>query len=74
MANQPMSMEAMLDEERREVLALLEGQQAKRQKPPSLLEGRSTSPMASPRSPVRSMLDIGEQAPFPGSPRVHPAN
>ncbi|KAK1827691.1 hypothetical protein QBC39DRAFT_167763 [Podospora conica] len=59
MAKQPMSMEAMLDEERREVLALLEGQAAKRQKPPSLMEGRSSSPMASPRSPVRSMLDIG---------------
>jgi hypothetical protein len=42
-------MEAMLDEERREVLALLEGRAAS-QRPPSI---------ASPRSPVRSMLDFG---------------
>lgn len=53
-----MSMEAMLDEERREVLALLEGPQAPRSRVPSLLEKRSPSPFTSPRSPVRSMLDI----------------
>jgi len=51
-----MSMEAMLDEERREVLALLEGTNA-RPRPPSNLEARSPSPYT-PRSPVRSMLDI----------------
>ena len=77
MAKQPMSMEAMLDEERREVLALLEGQKAKRQKPPSLLEGRSSSPIASPRSPVRSILDIGQDVPFvsqtfPCAPNTNP--
>ncbi|KAK3381624.1 hypothetical protein B0H63DRAFT_396314 [Podospora didyma] len=58
MANrQAMSMEAMLDEERREVLALLEGQ-ASRAPLPSPLGARSPSPFSTPRSPVRSMLDI----------------
>ncbi|KAK4201579.1 hypothetical protein QBC40DRAFT_264142 [Triangularia verruculosa] len=56
--HQPMSMEAMLDEERREVLALLEGPQASRQsRAPSSIGGRAPSPFT-PRSPVRSMLDI----------------
>lgn len=54
-----MSMEAMLDEERREVLALLEGNANARPRPPSSLGGRSPSPYT-PRSPVRSMLDIGD--------------
>ncbi|KAL2119805.1 hypothetical protein VTJ04DRAFT_6766 [Mycothermus thermophilus] len=54
---QPMSMEAMLDEERREVLALLEGKTANRSRPPSTLGARSPSPYT-PRSPVRSMLDV----------------
>lgn len=56
-----MSMEAMLDEERREVLALLEGTNA-RPRPPSALGARSPSPYT-PRSPVRSMLDIGDDPP-----------
>jgi nucleotide-binding universal stress UspA family protein len=60
---QAMSMEAMLDEERKEVLALLEGTNA-RPRPPSSLEGRSPSPYT-PRSPVRSMLDIGDDPPSP---------
>ncbi|KAK4176817.1 hypothetical protein QBC36DRAFT_213150 [Triangularia setosa] len=56
--HQPMSMEAMLDEERREVLALLEGPQASRpSRGPSSIGDRSPSPFT-PRSPVRSMLDI----------------
>lgn len=63
MAKRPaMSMEAMLDEERKEVLALLEGTTASRPKPPSPLEARSPSPYT-PRSPVRSMLDIGNESP-----------
>lgn len=66
MARQPMSMEAMLDEERREVLALLEGSSNPRPRPPSSLDGRSPSPYT-PRSPVRSMLDIGDD-PAPLSP------
>ncbi|KAL1865097.1 hypothetical protein VTK73DRAFT_5507 [Phialemonium thermophilum] len=55
-----MSMEAMLDEERREVLALLEGQAGSnsRSKPPAPLGARTPSPYTSPRSPVRSMLDV----------------
>ena len=63
MARQPMSMEAMLDEERREVLALLEGTNP-RPRPLSNLEARSPSPYT-PRSPVRSMLDIGDDPPSP---------
>jgi nucleotide-binding universal stress UspA family protein len=59
---QPMSMEAMLDEERREVLALLEGKTANRSRPPSALGARSPSPYT-PRSPVRSMLDVGMNMP-----------
>ncbi|KAI6354570.1 hypothetical protein MCOR25_008554 [Pyricularia grisea] len=57
MARQPMSMEAMLDEERREVLALLEGT-ASRAKSTG---ARSPSPFGSTRSPVRSMLDFGDE-------------
>ncbi|KAK3303267.1 uncharacterized protein B0T15DRAFT_402388 [Chaetomium strumarium] len=55
--HQPMSMEAMLDEERREVLALLERTSNPRPRPPRELGTRSPSPYT-PRSPVRSMLDI----------------
>ncbi len=66
-------MEAMLDEERREVLALLEGSTGPRPRPPSALGNRSPSPYT-PRSPVRSMLDIGDdpQTPdllYPASPQ-----
>ncbi|GAB1315985.1 UspA domain-containing protein [Madurella fahalii] len=63
--HQAMSMEAMLDEERREVLALLEGTSNQRPRPPSSLDARSPSPYTTPRSPVRSMLDIGDA---PSSP------
>lgn len=54
-----MSMEAMLDEERLEVLALLEGT-ASRTKSTG---ARSPSPFGSTRSPVRSMLDFDEPSP-----------
>ncbi|KAJ0349136.1 hypothetical protein COL154_005294 [Colletotrichum chrysophilum] len=61
MSRQPMSMEAMLDEERRDVLALLEGSAARPSwKATSPVSARSPSPYTSPRSPVRSMLDIGD--------------
>ncbi|KAM0286731.1 hypothetical protein ACHAQH_000751 [Verticillium albo-atrum] len=66
--NQAMSMEAMLDEERKEVLALLEG----RSSPEAI---RSTSPYTTPRSPVRSMLDVVDDAASTSSkspPRVAP--
>lgn len=57
----PMSIDAMLDMERQEVLALLE---SKKQvgAPPDMGGMRSSSPFATvPRSPVRSMLDIDEE-------------
>ncbi|KAL8305313.1 hypothetical protein RB597_003830 [Gaeumannomyces tritici] len=62
---QPMSMEAMLDEERREVLALLEGSSAAaRHRGPASVGGRSPSPYSTgPRSPVRSMLHYDEPSP-----------
>jgi nucleotide-binding universal stress UspA family protein len=67
---QPMSIEAMLDMERKEVLALLEN----RPRPQPAMQGamRSASPYATPRSPVRSMLDVGGNQPAPGSPRQAP--
>lgn len=62
-----MSMEAMLDEERLEVLALL-GDQSNKPRAPSSIGGRSPSPYTTtPRSPVRSMLEIGDDAPAPTS-------
>ncbi|AEO64322.1 uncharacterized protein THITE_2110357 [Thermothielavioides terrestris NRRL 8126] len=72
MARQPMSMEAMLDEERREVLALLGETSNPRPRPPSSLGGRSPSPYT-PRSPVRSMLDIGDDPALlsPSSPKSY---
>lgn len=57
-------MESMLDEERRDVLALLEGSSNGRTRgsASSAGSGRDQSPFT-PRSPVRSMLDIAEDAP-----------
>lgn len=73
---QIMSMEAMLDEERREVLALLEGsngQGGSRSRAGSTFEDRSPSPFSTtPRTPVRSMLDIGDDHLSPGSPLPPP--
>ncbi|PMD22035.1 hypothetical protein NA56DRAFT_110137 [Hyaloscypha hepaticicola] len=65
-----MSLESMLDEERKDVLALLEGPPAGRTRGSSGSNGsgRASSPLTNPtnptnltnpRSPVRSMLDIG---------------
>ncbi|KAG9254649.1 Usp family protein [Emericellopsis atlantica] len=55
----PMSIDAMLDMERREVLALLENSSQTNSSPE--IERRSASPYQTPRSPVRSMLDIDEE-------------
>ncbi|KAL2755945.1 hypothetical protein ACRALDRAFT_1082010 [Sodiomyces alcalophilus JCM 7366] len=56
----PMSVEAVLDEEVREVLALLGNRpQARPANPASSVSERSISPRG-PRSPVRSMLDVGD--------------
>lgn len=56
-----MSMEAALEEERREVEALIAARNGGPRPPSALSQARSSSPFT-PRSPVRSMLDIGEQA------------
>ncbi|KAI9825386.1 MAG: hypothetical protein M1832_001116 [Thelocarpon impressellum] len=53
-----MSLESALDDERREILKLLEGPAAQRPSRPSLgPDGRTISPLGT-RSPVRSMLDV----------------
>ncbi|KAF4635347.1 hypothetical protein G7Y89_g2751 [Cudoniella acicularis] len=59
-----MSLESMLDEERRDVLALLEATPVVRTRgsASSIGSGRASSPFT-PRSPVRSMLDIAEDVP-----------
>ncbi|KAL7791968.1 hypothetical protein V8C37DRAFT_132922 [Trichoderma ceciliae] len=57
----PMSIDAMLDMERQEVLALLE-RSNEIGAASSARGGRSDSPYAA-RSPVRSMLDIAEEVP-----------
>lgn len=64
----PMSIDAMLDMERQEVLALLEGNKEAQ----SARGGRSDSPYAS-RSPVRSMVDIAEDE-IPPSNATSPPN
>lgn len=52
-----MSLEAVLDEERRDVLDLL--QRTAKEKAAAKAE-RASSPFANQRSPVRSMLDVGD--------------
>lgn len=59
-----MSLEAALDEERREVIALLEGRGAtsprsQQRNPSPHVAGRAQSP-ANAVSPIRSMLDVGD--------------
>ncbi|OHW90714.1 universal stress protein family [Colletotrichum incanum] len=72
MSHQPMSMEAMLDEERRDVLALLEGTANRSSwNPGSPVSARSPSPYTSPRSPVRSMLDVGDDTGKKSPARTH---
>lgn len=65
MSQPAMSMEAALDEERKSVLALLEGAahgpRAQRGSASSAGSERAYSPAPNPRSPVRSMLDIAEE-------------
>lgn len=62
-----MSLETALDDERREVMNILEGRPSQ----PRALANRSNSPFAqnrrtrSPAPPVRSMLDIGPASPKP---------
>ncbi|KAG5983910.1 hypothetical protein E4U54_006185, partial [Claviceps lovelessii] len=58
--NRPMSIDAMLDMERQEVLELLENKNLSNAASPTRM--RSSSPYTNaPRSPVRSMLDIAEE-------------
>lgn len=61
-AHLPMSIDAMLDMERREVMALLENKPQPSSESPERTR-RDASPYALPRSPVRSMLDIDEEVP-----------
>ncbi|KAL6875022.1 hypothetical protein J3F83DRAFT_759667 [Trichoderma novae-zelandiae] len=65
-----MSIDAMLDMERKEVLALLE--RSSEAPAPSARGARSDSPYAA-RSPVRSMLDIAEEE-VPASSTASPPN
>lgn len=68
-SHRPMSIDAMLDMERQEVLALLENKAPPNPTPADdSPEGmRSASPYNTSRSPVRSMLDIAEEDPDSGS-------
>ncbi|KAF4992218.1 hypothetical protein FGRMN_7349 [Fusarium graminum] len=68
---QPMSIEAMLDMERKEVLALLENRPRPRHDPAMQSAMRAASPYATSRSPVRSMLDVDGQS-NPSYPRQAP--
>ena len=52
-----MSLEAAMDEERRAILEILERQAGNKKPPPPAR--RSDSPTTAPRSPIRSMLDVG---------------
>ncbi|KAI1374403.1 hypothetical protein F4677DRAFT_455419 [Hypoxylon crocopeplum] len=61
-----MSLEAALEEERKEVENLISMQS---RRPPSVGH-RSPSPFTSPRSPVRSMLDIGGSTPQSPPPQA----
>lgn len=60
-----MSLEAAMEEERQQIEALLAGQSARGS---ASISGRSPSPYMSPRSPVRSMLDVGYASTAPKSP------
>lgn len=61
-----MSLEAALDEERREILDILEGRKHATQPPPRSTCTGSPARAAPPVAPVRSMLDV---APDPGAQR-----
>ncbi|SPO05012.1 uncharacterized protein DNG_07697 [Cephalotrichum gorgonifer] len=66
-----MSLEAAMDEERRAILEILERQAAS--KTSSTTARRADSPATSPRSPIRSMLDVGETSPGRKSTSPPPA-
>jgi hypothetical protein len=55
-----MSLEAALDEERLDVIALLEGRALPSHTKQTLAAARGSSPANATRSPVRSMLDVGD--------------
>ncbi|KAH8599942.1 hypothetical protein B0O99DRAFT_503642 [Bisporella sp. PMI_857] len=68
----PRSMESVLDQEAKEVLALLEGNPANGPRGSASSAGserRSSSPL-SPQSPVRSMLDVGDSPSPPRAPSI----
>lgn len=55
-----MSLEAAMDEERKAILEILERQTGNKKSSPP--QRRPDSPSATPRSPIRSMLDVGDDA------------
>ena len=63
-SHRPMSIDAMLDMERQEVLALLESKAQETNTSPERVRSKSPYEGGTARSPVRSMLDIPEE---PGS-------
>ena len=70
MADRPKSFETVLEEERREVLALLEKRPSRRPKRAgsSMNPRRASSPLRTSQRPVRSMLDIGNGSASARSP------
>ncbi|MCJ1397850.1 hypothetical protein MMC11_001046 [Xylographa trunciseda] len=58
-----MSLESALDEERREVMNILEGRAAKSQTSPTARGYGQNGRNASPAPPIRSMLDVGPAGP-----------
>ncbi|KAI1327413.1 adenine nucleotide alpha hydrolases-like protein [Xylariaceae sp. FL0255] len=66
-SRKPMSLEAALEEERKEIenLISMQSMQTASRRAPSVGGPRSPSPYVNPRSPVRSMLDIGDEPKSP---------
>jgi hypothetical protein len=61
-----MSLEAALDEEMRDVVALLEGRKPSSQQGRAASRHRAASPAGVAASPIRSMLDVGSNIPPTG--------
>ncbi|CAI4219920.1 unnamed protein product [Parascedosporium putredinis] len=66
MSHHAMSLEAAMDEERLAILEILERQAAAKVAPQT--SRRSASPMTTPRSPIRSLLDVETSPARKGTP------